>query len=444
MADLSEYAHLLAAKSGGKLKKFYGYLIGDTVNPLRLNGWTSFPVGKGWFQSNSLSDPYTHRALGETYFEILYFSDVIARAKQRIGIYQDKLKLNLQRDDLLCDYKVIVLAVEEAHVNRRIQNLLKDPDNQLKVDDAAKIIGCWKALSKQGLADDLVGDVQAMQRAVAFCQVIEIAKAGKTHKVSSKQITKPVFDALFEGYSFAQNNPMSQAMQAVLEVLQEHHLSKEADTLQSFYDSVKMRAEGIENAEGKQRIIKELYDKFFNGAFPTLAKRLGIVYTPVEVVDFIIHSVSHILQAEFGQTLGGKGVHILDPFTGTGTFITRLLQSGLIAPEQVPYKFQNEIHANEIVLLAYYIAAINIEAVCHSIVGGDYRPFEGICLCEPNFFGCGNSFLRSRDQIVGGLQPKSAATTITSTCAAFGKSSNSVRSFFRIDCLSSFICGVSR
>lgn len=99
IGDLSEYAHLLAAKSGGKLKKFYGYLIGDTVNPLRLNGWTSFPVGKGWFQSNSLSDPYTHRALGETYFEILYFSDVIARAKQRIGIYQDKLKLNLQRDD---------------------------------------------------------------------------------------------------------------------------------------------------------------------------------------------------------------------------------------------------------------------------------------------------------------------------------------------------------
>jgi len=100
------------------------------------------------------------------------------------------------------------------------------------------------------------------------------------------------------------------------------------------------------------------------------------------VVDFIIHSVAHILKAEFGQTLGCKGVHIIDPFTGTGTFITRLLQSGLIAPEDLPHKYKHEIHANELVLLAYYIAAINIEAVYHGIVGGKYQPFEGICLTD--------------------------------------------------------------
>jgi len=586
---------------------------------------------------------------------------------------------------LLVDYKVIVLAVEESHVNRRLQAMFKDEENQLKVDDAAKIIGCWKALSKQGLAEGLAGDDAAMRRAVAFCQVIEVSKGAKTHKVSSKNIagmfqavveayqataledefepdiaarltckadhvdgsmnaseketklawlkaeppentchilsnvrclsegvdvpsldavlfltprnsqvdvvqsvgrvmrnapgknrgyvvlpvvipadvephealndnktykvvwqvlqalrshddrfdamvnkldligkdtskmeviavtdkiqkkqnkpprpknkdagkggftigtpeqrrgtkedqqeiefqigeiekaiyaklvqkvgnrhhwedwandiakiarthidritgileneantkereafnafayelrddlndsitdgeiiemlaqhliTKPVFDALFEGYSFAQHNPMSQAMQAVLDVLQEHQLGKEADTLQSFYDSVRMRAEGIESSDGKQKVIKELYGKFFKNAFPNLAKRMGIVYTPVEIVDFIIHGVSHMLQTEFGQTLGSKGVHIIDPFTGTGTFITRLMQSGLISPEELPHKYQNEIHANEIVLLAYYIAAINIEAVYHSIVGGDYRPFDGICLAD--------------------------------------------------------------
>ena len=589
------------------------------------------------------------------------------------------------RRGLLCDYKVIVLAVEEAHVSRRIQSLLKDPDNQLKVDDAAKIIGCWKALSKQGLSDDLNDDSRAMQRAVAFCQVIEIAKAGKTHKVSSKQIasmfqavveayqdeeefeqiarlnceaehvdgsmnasekeaklawlkeqapentcrilsnvrclsegvdvpaldavlfltprnsqvdvvqsvgrvmrtvkdpvtgedlkkrgyvilpvvipagvephealndnqtykvvwqvlqalrshddrfdamvnkldligkdtskmeviavtdkfakkqektkgktkgqtgqgrysigtggdrpvqeqqnlefeigeieraiyaklvekvgnrhhwedwandiakiarthidritgileneentkereafnafahelrddlndsisdgeiiemlaqhliTKPVFDALFADYSFAEHNPMSKAMQGVLDALHEHRLDKEADTLQRFYDSVKLRAEGIENATGKQKIVVELYDKFFRNAFPKMTERLGIVYTPVEVVDFILHSVNHLLQSEFGQTLGSKGVHIIDPFTGTGTFITRLLQSGLITPEQLPHKYKQEIHANEIVLLAYYIAAINIEAVYHGLVGGKYMPFEGICLTD--------------------------------------------------------------
>lgn len=95
IGDLSEYAHLLAAKSGGKLKRFYGYLIGDTVNPLRLSGtWTPFPMGKGWFQSGALLDPTTRQPLGETYFEILHFSDVIERAKKRIGVYQNKLKFN--------------------------------------------------------------------------------------------------------------------------------------------------------------------------------------------------------------------------------------------------------------------------------------------------------------------------------------------------------------
>lgn len=588
---------------------------------------------------------------------------------------------------LLVDYKVIVLSVEEAHVSRRLQSLLADENNQLKVDDAAKIIGCWKALAKQGLAEDLNGDAEAMKRAVAFCQVIEVSKGAKTHKVSSKNIagmfqsvveayqateteeeaatlaceaahvdgsmnasekeaklswlkdeppedtcrilsnvrclsegvdvpaldavlfltprnsqvdvvqsvgrvmrnapgkkrgyvilpvvipagvepsealndnktyavvwqvlqalrshddrfdamvnkldligrdatkmevvaitdkiqkkattpkpetngkkpstnkqagkngftigtgddkriptanqeglqfeigeiekaiyaklvqkvgnrhhwedwandiakiarthidritgiienedhererkafndfskelrddlngsisdaeiiemlaqhliTKPVFDALFADYSFAEHNPMSRAMQGVLDVLQEHRLDKEADTLQAFYDSVKMRAEGIDNAAGKQKIVVELYDKFFRNAFPKMTERLGIVYTPVEVVDFIIHSVNDLLRSEFAVTLGDEGVHIIDPFTGTGTFVTRLLQSGLIPHDKLPHKYKKEIHANELVLLAYYIAAINIEAVYHSLVGGKYVPFEGICLTD--------------------------------------------------------------
>lgn len=203
-------------------------------------------------------------------------------------------------------------------------------------------------------------------------------------------ITKPVFDALFKEHSFANNNPVSLAMQEVLDALHEHRLDKEADTLENFYHSVQMRADGIDDPAAKQKIIVELYDKFFRNAFPRMTERLGIVYTPVEAVDFIIHSVSDLLQKEFGQTLGSEGVHILDPFTGTGTFITRLLQSGLISKEQLAHKYKNEIHANELVLLAYYIAAINIESVYHSLLGkhdeeGEltaYEPFNGICLTD--------------------------------------------------------------
>jgi predicted helicase len=194
-------------------------------------------------------------------------------------------------------------------------------------------------------------------------------------------ITKPVFDALFEGYAFAANNPVSRALDQILSVLERQNLDKETESLEKFYNSVRIRAAGIASATAKQKIVVELYDTFFKTAFPRLAQRLGIVYTPVEVVDFIIKSVDEVLREEFGQSLSSEGVHIIDPFVGTGTFITRLLQSGLIQPEDLPRKFASEIHANEIVLLAYYIAAINIEATYHELTG-EYAPFPGICLTD--------------------------------------------------------------
>ncbi|ENN92426.1 DEAD/DEAH box helicase [Bartonella bovis] len=195
-------------------------------------------------------------------------------------------------------------------------------------------------------------------------------------------ITRPVFEALFEGHQFVRENPVSRAMQRMLDVLNEANLEKESKNLKKFYDNVKSRASGITDPQAKQSLILELYDKFFRYAFPRTVEKLGIVYTPVEVVDFILHSVNEVLKTEFGQTLGSPGVNIMDPFTGTGTFITRLLQSGLIKPEEMEHKFRHEIHANEIVLLAYYIAGINIEATYHSIMGGDYVPFRGICLTD--------------------------------------------------------------
>lgn len=256
------------------------------------------------------------------------------------------------------DWAKDISDIAKTHIDR-ITAIVSDQNNEKEVT----AFNAFAGELRDDLNDSITND-----------EVIEM--------LAQHLITKPVFDALFKEYSFASNNPVSQAMQTVLEVLQEHRLEKEADTLEKFYASVQMRAEGIDSAEGKQKIVVELYDKFFRNAFPKMTERLGIVYTPVEVVDFIIHSVNDVLKSEFGQTLGSEGVHIIDPFTGTGTFITRMLQSGLISKEQLPHKYKNEIHANEIVLLAYYIAAINIEAVYHSLVGGDYQPFEGICLTD--------------------------------------------------------------
>ena len=195
-------------------------------------------------------------------------------------------------------------------------------------------------------------------------------------------ITQPVFEALFESSEFTSGNPVSKAMSKIVTLLNEKIDAADHKSLEAFYDSVRRRAEGIDNAESKQKIVVELYDKFFTTAFPKVKEQLGIVYTPVEVVDFIIHSVEHVLNEQFGRSLNDRGVKIIDPFTGTGTFITRLLQSGII--KDVEYKYKNEIFANEIVLLAYYIASVNIENVYHDLLQqqNNYSSFPGICLTD--------------------------------------------------------------
>ena len=186
-----------------------------------------------------------------------------------------------------------------------------------------------------------------------------ITEADAIEMLAQHLITRPVFDALFKGYSFIGSNPVSKTMQDMLELLDEKNMETEAESLAGFYDSVRRRAAGIDNAAGRQKVVIELYEKFFKEAFPDMAERLGIVYTPVEIVDFILHSVNDLLQQEFGESVSSENVHILDPFTGTGTFLTRLLASGLIDDGALERKYRHELHANEIVLLAYYIAAVN-------------------------------------------------------------------------------------
>ncbi len=203
-------------------------------------------------------------------------------------------------------------------------------------------------------------------------------------------ITLPIFDTLFGEYGFVNNNPVSSAMEQIIEELSQYGFEKEQKELQPFYDSVRLRAEGIDNAQAKQKIIITLYDKFFSTGFKSTTERLGIVFTPVEVVDFIVKSVDVVLRKHFGKTLASENVHILDPFTGTGTFITRtlhylksLMDNDEITFDDILRKYIQELHANEIVLLSYYIAAINIEAVFDEINGDEpYAPFEGIVLTD--------------------------------------------------------------
>lgn len=210
-----------------------------------------------------------------------------------------------------------------------------------------------------------------------------ISEQEAVEMLAQHMITKPVFDSLFAHESFALNNPVSRAMDGMVKTLETYGLTREQEKLRGFYDSVKIRAEGLDNLKAKQEIIVQLYEKFFKVGFPSTTERLGIVFTPTEVVDFIIYSINDVLIKHFGKTLSHEGVNILDPFTGTGTFITRLLQSGLISKEDMLRKYTQELHANEIVLLSYYIAAINIEETYNTIMETQlYQPFEGIVLTD--------------------------------------------------------------
>ena len=197
-------------------------------------------------------------------------------------------------------------------------------------------------------------------------------------------LTRPVFEALFENYDFASGNPVSIALDSLQNDFGEFGLEDETRDLKGFYDSVRLRARGIDNSKGRQSVLSELYEKFFKTAMKKDAERLGIVYTPIEVVDFILHSADDVLQQEFGRSLSDEGVHVLDPFTGAGTFLVRLLQSDLIQASDLERKYRGELHANEFILLAYYIAAVNIEEAYRGRRGedSDYEPFNGIVLTD--------------------------------------------------------------
>ena len=197
-------------------------------------------------------------------------------------------------------------------------------------------------------------------------------------------LTRPVFEALFEHYDFAATNPVAQALDALRQDFGEFGLENEVRDLERFYESVRMRARGLDNSGARQRVLMELYEKFFATALKKDTERLGIVYTPVEIVDFILNSADQVLREEFGRSLSDEGVHVLDPFTGTDIFLVRLLQSALVADPDLERKYRQELHANEIVLLAYYIAAIHIEEAFHGRRGADgpYQPFEGIVLTD--------------------------------------------------------------
>ncbi len=177
--------------------------------------------------------------------------------------------------------------------------------------------------------------------------------------ITSHIITKPIFDAIF-GDNI--KNPISKALDKMVQKLSTLGLQGETKDLKNLYESVKTEAMHAKSQKSQQELIKNLYNTFFKVAFRKQSEKLGIVYTPIEVVDFILRATNGILKKHFNTDFNDKNITIFDPFTGTGSFIARLLsqENGLISDEALKEKFDKNLFAFDIVLLAYYIALINI------------------------------------------------------------------------------------
>ena len=273
------------------------------------------------------------------------------------------------------------IKVEETIKSTIIKKLGRRKEWQDWAEDVAKI--CTeqvKAINKL-LDANQAPDFQA--EFAKFCLDLNdsigqhLDRADIIEMLAQHIVIKPVLDELFRGFPFTEQNPIARGLSDMLQKLDAEGLTKTNQDLRGFYQSVEFRMQNVTTLSDRQKVIVDLFDRFFKVAFPKQQDKLGIVYTPIEVVDFINHSVNDILKQEFGSSLGSQGVHIMDPFTGTGTFITRMMQSPeLIALQELEHKYRHELHAQEILPLAYYVASINIESVYHDLMGKDSTQYE--------------------------------------------------------------------
>lgn len=251
-----------------------------------------------------------------------------------------------------------VAKIAQRHIER-IGKLVREND---------KVSGSFKTFL-HGLQDSLNPSITEQDAVEMIAQHI---------------ITVPVFDALFGDFEFAKSNPVSIAIERFLDVLEEHKIEEASDSevLDDVYASVRRRAAAIQSDAARQQLIRDLYEKFFKVAFKATSEKMGVVYTPTEIIDYILRETDRVLRREFGQSLADDRVHILDPFAGTGSFMAHLIESDLIPDEKLKRKYTREVHSNEILLLAYYIMTVNIEYAYHARMGGDYQPFEGAVLTD--------------------------------------------------------------
>ncbi len=215
------------------------------------------------------------------------------------------------------------------------------------------------------------------------CQSINpnLSEAAVEEMLIQHLLTNRIFRTVFDNQAFTRRNVIANEIEQVIDALTSQSFSQREflEGLDRFYIAIERTAATIDDFSQKQGFLNTVYEQFFQGFSVKVADTHGIVYTPQPIVDFMVRSVEEILQAEFNRSLSDSGVHIIDPFVGTGNFIVRIMRE--IQKTALEEKYQSELHCNEVMLLPYYIASMNIEHEFYEATGG-YQPFEGICLVD--------------------------------------------------------------
>jgi len=229
--------------------------------------------------------------------------------------------------------------------------------------------------------------IDAFAGFVALCRQSinpNLAESAVEEMLIQHLLTERIFRSVFNNPDFAQRNIIAVEIEKVINALTSKHFSRAhfLSSLDRFYGAIEETAATIDDFSQKQDFLNTVYEKFFQGFSVKVADTHGIVYTPQPIVNFMVKSVEEILQREFGKSLVDKGVHILDPFVGTGNFIMRVMREiAAIQKSALPHKYEHELHCNEVMLLPYYIASMNIEHEYFEQTG-KYAPFEGICMVD--------------------------------------------------------------
>ena len=197
-------------------------------------------------------------------------------------------------------------------------------------------------------------------------------------------LTERIFRKIFDLADFTQRNVIAQEIEKVISVLTSKSFSRDdfVKSLKHFYVAIENAAGTISDFHEKQTFLNTVYERFFQGYSEKEADTMGIVYTPQPLVNFMIASVEQVLKKEFGKSLADRDVHIIAPFTGTGNFIVNIMRHmGETHKSALPHKYASELHCNEIMLLPYYVASMNIEHAYYEATGKN-EAFEGICLVD--------------------------------------------------------------